>query len=214
VWRGRQFPERSYSADEYFLYAGLGLFFSALVTAPILWFLYLFFRQRQRGEFEDRRTLGLAADELRQAESEVSEGATDFLSLWRATQKRLDYYHTIATTQSRDSFLYGQLAAGAGFLVIVIACIAAVFSDSSAAAIAAALIGVTGGGLGGYIGATFMRVQAATSESMQGYFLQPLEFSRLLAMERLIETLPAEDRARAVQQLIGTIGVQGPVDAA
>jgi hypothetical protein len=63
-------------------------------------------------------------------------GDTDFGALWTATQKRLDYYHKIATTQAERSFMYGQIAAGAGFVVVIIAAFIAGFSRSTAAAIA------------------------------------------------------------------------------
>ena len=74
-------------------------------------------------------------------------GDTDFGALWTATQKRLDYYHKIATTQAERSFMYGQIAAGAGFVVVIIAAFIAGFSRSTAAAIASGVAGVAGGGL-------------------------------------------------------------------
>jgi Cyanobacterial TRADD-N associated 2-Transmembrane domain len=166
----------------------------------------LFFLRRQvRRAFNDRVILGLAQTELREAEQDISEGDTDFASLWKATQKRLDYYHKIATSQSERSFLYSQIAAGTGFLVVLVSALAASLARSTTASIAAGLVGIAGGGLGGYIGATFIKSQETATTQLREYFLQPLEFSKYLAAERLVSTLSDQDRSAAVAQIIGAI---------
>ncbi|MDI5913385.1 MULTISPECIES: hypothetical protein [Streptomyces] len=162
-------------------------------------------RRQMRREFEDRTILGLAENELRKAESEISAGATDFTSLWRATQKRLDYYHKIATTQAERSFLYGQIAAGAGFSLIVICAVIAGLSGSATASIVAGATGITGASLGAYIGATFMKTQESATTQLRAYFLQPLEFSKFLAAERLLRHLDEENRQEATRVLIAAI---------
>ncbi|HVB45229.1 MAG TPA: hypothetical protein VNF47_21345 [Streptosporangiaceae bacterium] len=162
-------------------------------------------RSRARRDFRDRKLLGQAQEELKQADEEITGGATDFGALWSATQKRLDYYHRIATTQAERSFMYGQIAAGAGFVVIVISALIAGFSRSTAAAIAAGVSGVAGGGLGAYIGSTFMRSQDAASAQLRAYFAQPLEFSKYLAAERLLAFIGEDSRLSAVNQMITAI---------
>jgi hypothetical protein len=158
-----------------------------------------------RRAFHDRKLLEQEHAELVQAESEIASGSTDFQSLWTVTQRRIDYYHRIATTQAEQSFLYGQIAAGAGFLIILISVIIAAAAHSTAASIGAAISGVSGGGLGAFIGATFMRSQDTASTQLREYFRQPLDFSKYLAAERLLEQLNKNERPAAIQHMIEAI---------
>jgi MFS family permease len=169
-------------------------------------FAFFFYRKAQRRAAEDRHVLAEAKVELDRVEADISdEGRTDFETLWKVTQKRLDYYHKIATTQAERSFLYGQGAAAVGFAVLIICAIIAAFARSAAASIAAGLVGVTGGGLAAYIGSTFMRSQETAADQLRAYFAQPLEFSRFLAAERLLSKLDHESRARATTIIINSI---------
>lgn len=101
--------------------------------------------------------------------------------------------------------MYGQIAAGAGFFVIIIAAFIAGFSRSTAAAIASGITGVAGGGLGAYIGSTFMKSQDTASAQLRAYFSQPLEFSKYLAAERLLNFIDKGDRTAAVNTMITSI---------
>ena len=169
-------------------------------------FLILAFRAQARKEFNDRMLLGEAQQQLKEVEQEISgDPQKDLVMLWSATQKRLDIYHKIATTQSERSFLYAQIAAGMGFLVLIIAAVIAGFSRSTAASIVAGVTGISGGGLGAYIGATFMKSQEMASTQLRAYFNQPLEFSRYLEAERLILLVNEKNRAATVQGIITSI---------
>lgn len=182
--------------------AGIGI-----LTWLYIGIYYLFLAQRQlKRAFDDRRLLHRSRDALKEAEEKLKESSsTEFGVLWDATQKRLDYYHKIATTQSEKSFLYGQIASAAGFAVILVAAIIAGLSKTPTASIVAGLTGAAGGGLGAYIGATFMKTQDVASTQLRAYFLQPLEFSKYLAAERLVKQIPEDDRAKAVQTIIDSI---------
>ncbi len=161
-----------------------------------------------RNTWYARRTLGQQAEEVRRADAGVqNEASPEFAALWRATQARLDYYHQIATSQSQRSFRYGQLAAVAGFVVVVVSAAAAALASSTGAAIAAAVTGVAGGGLGGYIGATFMRAQESATTQLRAYFDQPLELSRVLAAERLLDRLDDDHLQQSLQEIIRAIVV-------
>lgn len=50
-----------------------------------------------------------------------------------------------------------------------------------------------------------MKLQAEASAQLRQFFSQPVEFSRLLGAERLIESLPPEQRAASVQLVIQAI---------
>jgi hypothetical protein len=167
---------------------------------------FAFYRGVQKRAAADRRLLAEAKVELDKAEADISdEGRTDFETLWKVTQKRLDYYHKIATTQAERSFLYGQGAAAVGFAVLITCAIIAAFARSAAASIAAGLAGVTGAGLAAYIGSTFMRSQETAADQLRAYFSQPLEFSRFLAAERLLSKLDHDSRIRATTIIINSI---------
>ena len=180
-----------------------------LVATPVLVWAYLavfiaIFRRRVlRRAFNDRRLIAKARNELREAEDIAYANAeTDFASLWKVTQKRLDYYHQIATGQAERSFLYSQIAAATGFAVLLVSAIVAAFATSLIASISSAIAGISAGGLGAYVGSTFMRSQNMAATQLREYFRQPLGFSNYLAAERLLTDLDKADRAGAVRDII------------
>lgn len=193
-------PAEYLAFDSWWWILGLGAAVFAGVVA------YLLSRRTFAGRWIDRQRLGQQAEKVRLADQGVhNEASPEFAALWRATQARLDYYHQIATSQSQRSFKYGQMAAVAGFAVVVMSAVAAALSSSTGAAIAAAITGVAGGGLGGYIGATFMRSQESATLQLRAYFDQPLELSRMLAAERLLDDLDEAHRQESRQEIIRAI---------
>ncbi|MFI7585927.1 hypothetical protein ACIB24_02490 [Spongisporangium articulatum] len=190
----------------------VGILVGILVAEYLASAVAVAIRNRFRRNFRDGLMLGVAQSQLQRADERVAEGATDFGSLWEATQKRLDYYHQIATSQARRSFIYGQVAAGLGFVVVLISAILATLADSTASAVSAGITGISGGGLGAFIGTTFMRSQEAASQQLRDYFAQPLEFSRMLAAERLLDKLSGQDKAEATVAIIRSM--TGEVSAA
>ena len=72
-------------------------------------------------------------------------------------------------------------------------------------AIAASVIGVAGAGMSAYIGSTFMKAQASSSEQLGAYFLQPVEFARALGAERLLDKLEPGDRAKVVERIVQSV---------
>lgn len=150
-------------------------------------------------EFE--KQLGLEIDE---------KTKTDFGSLWAATHKRIDLYHDIATSQSRRSFFSSQVAIFVGFGLLIFFGLVATQAKDPAAAISAASVGVVGGGLSAYIASTFLKIQSESSAQLRQFFLQPVEFARLLGAERLIEGLDDTNKAEAIQDVVrGIMAQQG-----
>jgi len=208
-------PYARYEADEAFVYAVSGIVISLL---PAFFAIFLM-RVALGRRFLDRKILRDSLGALEEAEANLSETDTEtaFVSLWQVTQKRLDYYHQIATSQSRQSFLYGQVAAAIGLAIVLLCALIAAFANSTAGSVTTGLLGVTGAGLAGYIGATFMRSQDTASQQLRAYFAQPLEFSRFLAAERLLPSITdVEAREAATAQLISVIAasVRPPGDPA
>lgn len=159
----------------------------------------------QRRAWYDRVVILKAKVELDRAEIETSEGDLDLRSLWILNQKRLDYYHGLATSQSEDSFRYGVIAVAIGFLVIVGGGIGALLAENYVASASAAIVGATGGALSAYIGRTFIRMQENSSRQLRAYFSQPLEFSRYLAAERVAAELEETGKAEAQREIIRAI---------
>jgi hypothetical protein len=89
--------------------------------------------------------------------------------------------------------------------VLVISAVIAGLANSASASIVAGAAGVFGGALGGYMGTTFVRMQQDASTRLRAYFMQPLEFSRVLAAERLAETLEGSARDAAVLAIIRSV---------
>ncbi|BAS17618.1 conserved hypothetical protein [Arthrobacter sp. Hiyo8] len=164
---------------------------SAAAVAISSLFSYWQFRARQK-----------SLKEIRALEKSFTDRPPDFEQIWALTQRRLEYYHEIAISQSRQSFISTQISTGIGFLVIIYVGWLASQSSNDIGRISAGAVGVAGGALSAYIGRTFMKAQSEASAQLQQFFLQPVEFSRLLGLERLIESLPADERATAVRQII------------
>lgn len=183
----------------------LGAYAAAFAFLGPLFVATLRLRDARRA-FEDRMTLGLVSDlqNEERALAQSEDGKTDLASLWAITQKRIDLYHGIATAQAQKSFRVGQIAAIAGFMAVLGLGAIAAFAQSGTAAVAASVVGVAGAAMSAYIGATFMKAQAAASAQLRQFFLQPVEFSRMLGVERLLTDLPDSDRAAAVMQIIAS----------
>lgn len=164
----------------------------------------------RRRAFHERYALAAARGLLRDAEDEVANANDDtsFSSLWFATQRRLDYYHEIATSQSQRSFAYGQAAAGAGLVVVLVCTILAIVSGSTAGAVSAGVLGGSAAALAGYVGSTFLRTHDVSAQQLRAYFSQPLEASRFLSAERLLGEIndPARREEAASALLLAVAG--------
>lgn len=176
-----------------FALGGLGLGAIAAVYGGML--LRIF----QRRAFREQYRLDQSRARLDEAEQVLvtSTSDTSFAALWTATQARLDHYHDIATSQSRRSFAYGQVAAATGLGAVLICTVLAIVADSSAGAVAAGVLGGAAAAMSGYIGSTFLRTQDLAASQMRDYFGQPLEFSRFLAAERLLDEIDDTERREA-----------------
>lgn len=164
-------------------------------------FILTYYKQRYEDRQLAERQVNLAGAEARLAEI----GELDLPSLWQITQKRLDLYHEIATGQARRSFRNAQIAMSVGLLILAAAIGLSLDAKTTVASIVTGTLGGVGAALSGYIGRTFIRAQESTAEHLQSYFLQPLEFSRFLAAERLLDTMQGDARDVAAQKLVQQI---------
>ncbi|WP_407562583.1 TRADD-N-associated membrane domain-containing protein [Streptomyces sp. 184] len=130
--------------------------------------------------------------------------------LWTVTHARLDKYHGIAQTQARHAFRNAQVAMGIGFGMLVGFTVLALIADNTATSIVAGVLGASSAALAGFIGRTFVRSQESTVETLRAYFTQPLEFSRYLAAERLVDgaDLTREQRAEILGAIAQAIVAQ------
>ncbi|MFG2109706.1 hypothetical protein [Micromonospora chersina] len=194
-----------------------GLQASGVTSLASLYLLlgFVFYRRAQFRLYRDRVELEQAKGEVRNAETKLAERDSsrfDFTSLWHLTSKRLDYYHEIATQQANASFRRAQLAMGSGFAILLLALITSLLAQTLVSSITIAFIGGLSAALGGYIGRTFLRSQETASGNLQGYFHQPLELSRILIAERLLQELPEDRRADGTLRIIEGI-VRAPEDS-
>lgn len=181
----------SYNEDLLF-----SLFFVFTVAVALFALIALFISTYQAS----KRRAALA--KIHAEEKRYAEDALELKEIWAVNQQRLDYYHEIAISQSKMSFISTQVATGLGFaLIVTVGWIAAQATDPLGT-ITAGAVGIVGGGLSAFIGATFMKSQSRASAQLQQFFLHPVEYSRLLGAERLIEDLDPPQKAEAVKIIV------------
>jgi Flp pilus assembly protein TadB len=163
------------------------------------------YKRRQRRIFEDRQ-LSRAHIDLQKSEIQLARtGELDLAALWKVTQQRLDYYHEIATQQARQSFRNAQVAMALGLLILITSAIFVVAAKNTAASIVSGAIGISGATLASYIGRTFIRAQETTASHLRSYFSQPLQFSRYLAAERLLDSVDGEAKIILAEKMAEAI---------
>ena len=183
--------------------AGIGI-----LTWLYIGIYYLFLAQRQlKRAFDDRRLLHRSRDALKEAEEKLKESSsTEFGVLWDATQKRLDYYHKIATTQSEK-----KLSIRADRFRGRVCCNSCscyncrTVKDSNCLYSCRSNRGCGWRPRGLYRGNLYENSGCCIDSAQGSTFLQPLEFSKYLAAERLVKQIPEDDRAKAVQTIIDSI---------
>jgi len=177
-----------------FVYGGGAVtFLAAYISFPI----YLGRRRRylraKRFEIEEsRRPSGVRAfiDEALDTKAPVSAdtSSTELQTavLWADNVERLDRYHKLVTNQADSSYLMVQLAAAAGFLILLSAAIAAALAHTNLASGVAGGLGTLGAGIAAYIGRTFQRSYEQANNRLLNYFQQPLDLSRILISRMLL----------------------------
>lgn len=158
---------------------------------------------------QEVRNVERARQDLQRVETSLGEAERLTLpALWEATHRRLDYYHQIATSQARHSFRNAQTAMAIGFVLLVAFAILSLNASNTTASIVTGALGAASAGFAAYISRTFVRSQEAAANHLRAYFDQPLEFSRYLAAERLLDAmdkLEPEQRATIAATLMQAI---------
>lgn len=135
-------------------------------------------------------------------------------ALWHITQKRLDYYHQIATNQARQSFRNAKVAMWVGFVILVGGAILAAQSETATGKIVVGSMGAAAAALAGFVSRTFIRSQESSATHLRAYFTQPLEFSRYLYAQGLIAEMEPEHRAQATTELVKALAASPPAPEA
>jgi hypothetical protein len=186
---------------------------TALVFAVLALLVNLAYRDALQREHLDQRRVAEARRLLDHAEQTADrQGPLDLNALWSLTQRRLDYYQTLATSQAERGFRQAQRALVLGFAVLVIAVVAVALTGTTVAAIVAGSVGVVGALVAVYLGRSFLRAHEAAVIRLHERFAEPSAFSRQLSAERLLILLEAEDRAAAVRDLIRAIVALPPAE--
>lgn len=189
---------------------GPGVLLGAAVATVVTGAIAASYRQTLLRIVTDRRILHAAKLELDEAEQHIAQSGDsdtdlDLGAVWAATQRRLDYYHKIALSQSRNSFLFGQGAAIGGFIVLVLGAIVAAASRETTGAVVAGALGAVGAALSAFISATFAKSQESATKQLRDYFAQPLHLSKVLTAERLASQLPEDQRAPVIEVIVRAI---------
>jgi hypothetical protein len=175
-----------------------------VVGALILsWALYIRSRDAYDADLQKQKL-----DELKEKERALrNKDTATFAELYDQNQERIDYYHDIATRQSKESFRSGQISTYVGFGLVVLIGVIAGLAPNGSAAVAASVVAVAAAALSGFVGATFMKSQTEASNQLREFFLQPVELARALNAERLLQDLAADQRAEVTRDLIrGVVG--------
>lgn len=186
------------------IYGALALLVALLANAYILLFRRLELRRQLRG----RLIVEAAQEALQSVEesvfSKISSSASELelSSLWDATHKRLNLYHSIATEQAQISFRRANAAMIIGFVIVGLSIPIALISNGIATSISISLLGAIAAALSAFIGQTFIRSQETAADHLRAYFLQPLEFSRYLVAERLLNTLGEERKSEGILLIV------------
>lgn len=159
------------------------------LTATIYSFRQSYLRRKQLERLQNQERL-------------AAKDALELQKIWALNQERLDYYHNIAIAQSRQSFISSQIAMAVGFVLIISVGWMAAHATSIPGSIASGAVGVVGGGLSAYIGATYMKSQAVASAQLRLFFMHPVEFSRVIGAERLALNLKDGQLAEAINNII------------
>ncbi|MEV6644262.1 hypothetical protein [Amycolatopsis sp. NPDC051371] len=184
-------------------------FENILAFCSILSFFIARWKFRQAfSEFSDRYDLELALSHVdASVGGERDSNAHDLTltDLWHQNQERLSAYHTMATGQAAKSYRNGQNATVAGFVVLLFSVIFASVTSSLTGALAAGGIGAVGAVLTAYLTRTFLRMHESSSRQLRSYFDQPVDLSRILAAERLLNMISDDARrGEAIVELIRT----------
>jgi len=194
------FPPGSKQADQ----TALAIVLSSsvlIVSATVAWVARLRYRYRER-QFRDRAEIAAAASERKQALDKV----TDDLSLGNLlnlNRTESDEYHVITRAQAAQSFRNAQIAMFFGFALISAGIVAVLLPTPLDVKIAAGVISIIGGTVGGYINRTFLKTHSVSIVQLNKLFRQPLVQSYLLTAERIALQLdPPTERPVVLRSLI------------
>jgi hypothetical protein len=146
----------------------------------------------KRRQFENNYLLSQAAAQDRSPSSEW-----DFETLWTNNRNQLQVYHQIVLNFAASSRQYTQISLLIGFVFIVIISIFAITANATANAISSSVVASAGAIVTGFIAQTTLKNSAASSRELIEFFSHPIEEQRVLAAERLIQTMPADRQADA-----------------
>ncbi|MFG1944310.1 hypothetical protein [Nonomuraea sp. NPDC048826] len=163
----------------------------ALIFAAALLFWYV--RNEKRRTFENQQVL----KDIRERDLPVDDSLT-LRALWRDNRDQLQLYHKLVlnyASSTRQTTLATLLV---GFSFLVAAGAFSLFADNVASAVAVSVVSAAGAAVAGFIAQAVLKNSETSSREVLAFFSHPLEVERILAAERVIESMPesARDAAR------------------
>ena len=164
--------------------------------------------------------LALAAARVDAALAKACEGvphgkALQLPDLFQLNRRQLDEYQLITRKQQKSAFLWAQVAIGVAFAVLVGGILVAVSGSSNVEKYIAGGLSGLGSLLSTFVATTFFRSASEANRQMNRYYLEPQRTGRLLASERLIDTVQSwpEDRETLLSTIVTTVmGWEMPPD--
>jgi hypothetical protein len=130
-------------------------------------------------------------------------------ALIRANNERLEAYHSLVTTYAESSRLTAKVVIAAGFVFLLLACGAAMIGSNKTVVVAAAAISAVGAVFTGYVASVVLRNSEGSSREVQAFFNHPIQVERILAAERLSDSLQGAGEEQAKLAIINALVASG-----
>ena len=151
-------------------------------------------RHEARRQFQNdqlKRRLAAGADEF------------DIRQMLQHNRAQLQGYHAIISNFATSSRQLAIRAIGVGFGFTILVSSTALLVDGIAGAISASVVAASAAGLTGFIGSAIIKNTATSSNEMMASFKHPIDTERVLTAERIIASLPVEEKVTATMLLVG-----------
>jgi hypothetical protein len=177
-----------------------------LAAIVVLVGAYLSIAAGQRLKYNQR----VAIDRIKNADRKTPDDSGSRVeALIRANGERLEAYHSLVTTYAESSRLTARVVIGSGFVFLLLSCGVAMLGSNKTVVVASAAISAVGAVFTGYVANVVLRNSEGSSREVQAFFNHPIQVERMLAAERLSESLDARGAEQAKLAIINALVAPG-----
>jgi len=180
--------------------AGIGIIIHA-------WVPYLAARAAYRA-----RRLALASARVDDAITKAcaDENPLQIQELFQLNRRQLDEYQLITRKQQKSAFLLAQVASVVAFAVLVGGVFIALGQTDDVDKYITGGLSALGTLLSGFLAATFFKSSKDANEQMNRYYLEPQRTGRLLAAERIVNSIPSATEQIRTDMITAVLGWEMP----